>query len=1325
MKQKFKNTLYSYLILIASFCYQNLNAQTYCTTTLTPNCELICNGGFENLNTTVSNESQIHYANGWYAYCVGGIGNATGANTPDLFNASATNTVVTVPCNIDGYQFGHNGSNGYAGIFTISRNSHQPPSNDEYIVSYFSSPLQAGKIYNINFWVSRADVTTYDISSLGIWFSGSPFTDPPSYNCPVNLLNNDAWTLINYSYCANGGETYVVIGGTTTTPGNFGSANSVPTGCYPKFSSESDYIYIDDVSVKEVKFTVPSQTVCANSTVSLTVTTPTNACAVNTTNYTYNWNFGDGSSAVNSGTNISTTHVYTTTGSYTGSLTVNTGSCSITFTYGINVPAINVAITSNTTSICNGSNSFTATPNPAGTYTVSWGLHDSPTYTVIPPSSYTVTGGASLTPTINFANINQNIYVYATLTSSLGCKYTDSLFMPSCCTTPTNVMKYSNTTFSTAITPTGTAIAFSGTITVNSGGNLTIASKDVKMDPNTKFVINGTGKITFADSYVHACNYMWDGIYANGTSTVTISNSRVEDAKRLIIDSLGGVSVSVTNSYLNKNNMGIVFKAVKTATSSVSIKNTLFTCSNISLAGVLPKIPTAVNLTNAPTLGAFTSTVMLPPYSSQKSMCGIYFINASHTGKITNGIVTNVITIGGNTYEENVFDKMQVGVFSYDSKSNIQNNVFQNFKSTIAPSSVNTGINLIGPIFGAGNGSYMNVGGSLALKNTFINNDNGLYNVGKSAILATYNTFSVQTTGVYVTANNNGSLVGVNFNNFYQNGIAVNFYSNTYLNASIKNNNMNNTASAVGTNADNFAIRCTEAALATSTVSFPAFDIDNNNISGFYNGIYAVNTLSLIATDNEVHMRQDNAFFHLQNGISVTGSNANKIINNIIDSPGIVSWANWRSGIFMTSNQLPRVQCNSINNLCNSIVFKYNNSTVAADGVKSNYMQNANFGILMSDNAVIGNQAGNTGSNSADNVWATTCNFYTYSQVSSNPSNHFFYTRSLGSGYDLPSAKAGKDGSANCNQIFGNNGSAAATGTACIANTATPSNLRVAGNAFAQLMQGADDILTDFDNEQNNSLSIVEASANATNSSVNNAASLKAMNRRHLLYNLVLQNIDVQQDAALSGFMNSIKSNNTGLLLAVDSLIHQAEKKSSLVSVAQNANTAIVPTNLVEQGQQEFNTLYLEYLAQNKTLNPSQLSSMINLAQQCPSYYGISVYQARTVLFDITKQTYLNTCENVKSLESSKRIAQTTDNADQLTSVNVFPNPANNQLFVNTNDYAQVNIKLYNIMGILVADKTVINNNSLDISNFANGVYTYKVYNNDAELKVGKLIITH
>jgi hypothetical protein len=52
-------------------------------------------------------------------------------------------------------------------------------------------------------------------------------------------------------------------------------------------------------------------------------------------------------------------------------------------------------------------------------------------------------------------------------------------------------------------------------------------------------------------------------------------------------------------------------------------------------------------------------------------------------------------------------------------------------------------------------------------------------------------------------------------------------------------------------------------------------------------------------------------------------------------------------------------------------------------------------------------------------------------------------------------------------------------------------------------------------------------------------------------------------------------------------------------------------------------------------------------------------------------------------------------------------------------------LKLYDVTGHLVMDKTITNNQKTDINHLANGIYIYKLYLNDTELKVGKLIITH
>lgn len=43
----------------------------------------------------------------------------------------------------------------------------------------------------------------------------------------------------------------------------------------------------------------------------------------------------------------------------------------------------------------------------------------------------------------------------------------------------------------------------------------------------------------------------------------------------------------------------------------------------------------------------------------------------------------------------------------------------------------------------------------------------------------------------------------------------------------------------------------------------------------------------------------------------------------------------------------------------------------------------------------------------------------------------------------------------------------------------------------------------------------------------------------------------------------------------------------------------------------------------------------------------------------------------------------------------------------------------------LVIDKVLASKEKIDIQNLSNGIYIYKLYHNEQELKVGKLIITH
>lgn len=404
MNLKFKKWFYVCLTFLSVITIKSSHAQTYCTTTLTPNCELVCNGGFETTTANPTGYNQLSLATGW--------GTASLYNTPDLFSANSnTASSVSVPCNKEGYQNAHSGFN-YAGLLLNGYlNAGNPYGWYENMKTNLSDYLVIGKMYDVSLWVSAADLGIVKNQNLLIDI-GPDFT----YTVSPSLLNDkNNWVLISFPYCdVTGSANYIVIRSVQNfTPTSVASQTTASCGFN---GSTASYIYIDDVSIKESKFSVPNVTGCLNTALTLSVTSE---CAVNTANYTYIWSYGDGSTSVNTGTVASAVHSYTNFGTYTGSVSVNTGSCSKTYTYNVNIPVTTIAITTNTNTICNSNTSFTATPNPAGTYTVSWGLHDSPTNTVIPTSSYTVTGGASLTPTINFANINQNVYVMVTVTSTL------------------------------------------------------------------------------------------------------------------------------------------------------------------------------------------------------------------------------------------------------------------------------------------------------------------------------------------------------------------------------------------------------------------------------------------------------------------------------------------------------------------------------------------------------------------------------------------------------------------------------------------------------------------------------------------------------------------------------------------------------------------------------------------------------------------------------------------------------------------------------------------------------------------------------------------
>ncbi len=1269
---------------------RNLNAQTC--------LDLVTNGGFETFSSAGSNK----VANGW--------SNLNLSFTPDLFNNVANGSGYGVPCNINGYQNAH-GGNSYAGLYQGATSSGFPYSWTEGIQTSFSNLMTVGKMYEVSLWVSKADLSINSYDNLRIDIGGGGNTIYYTYTVPPNLSNDKTnWVKVSFPYCAAvGDESFINI---YSIANPFGaSTTSTTSGCTYTNTNAGAYIYVDDVSVKEINFNVPSQTICANTTVTLAVNTPTNFCVANSTFYTYNWNFGDGSPVVNTGTNIATTHVYATTGNYTGSLTVNTSYCSNTYTYSINVPTINVTIATNTNSICNGINSFTATPSPIGTYSYSWSVKDATTGSIIPTSNYTITGSATNTPTINFATINQNVNVCATITNTLGCSNSGCITLLSCCAKPPNTTKFTNTTFTTSTTLTGTTTVkyqFSGTITVSSG-TLTIMTADVTMDPLTRFIVNSGAYLKIQESYIHGCNAMWNGIFALNNSTVEIGVSRVEDGIRTIVDSTGGSTIILKANYFNKNYITLLCRANKSSVSYLDIYSNAFTSSAIPVPTGLPYMPTTPNLSFAPNLYNYNVVNLLPPYQTSKAYTGIQLFNTLQAGA-----TNSMITIGrSNIGIENIFDKLQIGINASNANALIQNNVFQNIKYNTNQGVYNTGVMIYSHSSIALPNAACNVqigANSINQKNIFIDNDYGIYSRYRNTIYVANNTFSTQTTGFYMETNFGGLTVDVVKNKFTANLKGILFTDNSNVIGNITENRFDNSSATVGTYSTNVGITLSEPTVLTGTPTvYGKYTVYNNYINNHYNGIKTINTFSTQITDNEVHMAQDNTQDHFQSGISAEGSSFANTTNNTVDMTSLNSGSWWHFGIYYVNASSPFINCNNIDKTAVSIKIQGTCSTLAnTNEFVNNKMSNAAYGVWLDGGDFNNSQAYWVGATpfAGDNTWTGTMAQRTYVSGNGNASNRFLYTQN---GAQYLVAASNSTNTAGSIPFYGNNNSTANASNTCTAQSITPA-FKMSSNNNVRLFASAHQI----------------AQSTLIASNITNAANTNHLNKRYLLQNILSQNADLSNDTILTNFMGAIRQTNIGKLNTIDSLFQLAtlsdDSTHSICNLAVVQNNAIVPINTIEQNHKQFNRIYADYL--NGALSNGQIIQLRKLAVKCPDTDGHAVFQARAVLASFDKTIYYSNCDddrkNNRMRDDNNLVA--TDNNQII----VYPNPSSNE--INTllilEEGKSATILIYNLLGELVKQNVLQNGNTkIDMSDLKSGTYIYNIIIDNSSVKNNKLII--
>lgn len=203
-------------------------------------------GGFDNYNATPI----YHILDNWYTI-----------NSCDYFNSTCPQGTLPnqygydVPVNSFGSQIKKD-SNAYVGFTAVQMQSDLK----EYFYQHLSNPLQAGKIYCLSFYVSRADRNQYAIHSIGAYFSNTvQSTGSIGYiNKTPQIVNQNGfitdtinWIQIQGCYIANGGEQYLTIGNfnsNASTDTLFVGTNN-PDPNYPNPINYYSYYYVDDITL--------------------------------------------------------------------------------------------------------------------------------------------------------------------------------------------------------------------------------------------------------------------------------------------------------------------------------------------------------------------------------------------------------------------------------------------------------------------------------------------------------------------------------------------------------------------------------------------------------------------------------------------------------------------------------------------------------------------------------------------------------------------------------------------------------------------------------------------------------------------------------------------------------------------------------------------------------------------------------------------------------------------------------------------------------------------------------------------------------------------
>ena len=233
---------------------------------------LVPNGSFEDASACPAGLDELKLCDYWLPF-------GTNHPSPDYFHSCSSPHRMGIPNNAFGHQYARSGQ-AYAGLIaylTIDQDNKKnwdlSNNHREFIQTYLTYPLEAGKTYYAEFYVSLVEDCDYAIANLGLLLTPETpeltwpkiqfeYFEPQIRNNRNTVIdNNKSWTKISGTFVANGGENVLTIGNfdndeaTKVKKNKSAKLNNI---FRKRFLPKIAYYYIDDVKVVPVDSLLPT-----------------------------------------------------------------------------------------------------------------------------------------------------------------------------------------------------------------------------------------------------------------------------------------------------------------------------------------------------------------------------------------------------------------------------------------------------------------------------------------------------------------------------------------------------------------------------------------------------------------------------------------------------------------------------------------------------------------------------------------------------------------------------------------------------------------------------------------------------------------------------------------------------------------------------------------------------------------------------------------------------------------------------------------------------------------------------------------------------------